>query len=1243
MKGRPSEALIEAICSSFKAAALTEAPKPLPDNAYFDFRQSYAASRAAMVAVLLGHDETPEVQTVRRLLVAMSDNAPLATARGDDVGIQCRATLELLGQKRDAARSYWRDDYPRKTPAQEFARLMRRLELNDLDGFRAEKLTVEGLTPFQDQFLDYKWLERLQNRTEADQLGQKLVGAFPDEAIKSGVGFWNGFRGTGRPDTGLDAARSASDPLALDRSLQILKVNELFGEGLALVEENVETIATNLRLALSAASLVLASDRYYPDHRARLLEAAQSLPPVQQPSFFSRYGFGTETNLGALLHRHHDLGMVAFWSLPLFEAALGTVDFSALPDELCQHLPTLMQIDLRQVLDYDRPLADALDASGVCRGVEKSNAVGLLAKARLNTGETAVSEIRAALSAEAAAYLSRVRAEGRSLMLYSTHTARVGLANFAPSIVAADAGFNVMSVAGHAWVAAADVHEKAMTKLKAEGVEVQIINTQTEDAATQSSKFVDHLGAGGALTITNDGLLSPGTRGVVPWLLRPYVLKTYAAQLALAKGAAIAISTEWPDEDGALNLDIAPVDAPPLQGTLGTRSLWLTQRCARKIRAISATRQVPYVYGELDRFGGVPVGREVLSLEEWSANPETQTSLFGWVASKVKASAHPALIGPTDTLSFEQLQSYILRAVSMVVHFQADKPEHARSDRRAADQHRIALLLPKSAMAMAMAIASIVAGSLVTLIQDDLDTQSTQARLDDFSPDLIVASASAWGKVCAGAQRFQSSPVLICDDTGARDALDDILESFAPTTTLPAFAPNQPAVVVYTSGSEGVPKAAVLAANMHSEGTGLDVLTDLGAAPRVAYVGRWDTVLLLDLMACLRGGAAVCAPPSEDTILTADLYLNWCDEVGLTYLSAPASVWRGLVAARRWTSSAPKSLRGALLWGERIPAGIVADLEVTAPNLNLHCTFGATEFSYISFGDVNSELMSKISGSPGGKLSPGVTVRPVGDLEDSVQRASAIEVSGASAMIGYWSDVRLRDAIETAPEPRSVVVHDNVILREDGQIDLLGRSDSIIKISGRRVSIISIERAAETVDGVSRAIMFQSQTESGDRLAMAVEAASEDEIALAAGIKGAIKDQVGAYAAPQNILVLPSFPQLKSGKVDRRGLQQRLFGSATGFAADQAAVVDETETFDGDPTLAALGRWARDRGYWQGRIFDPDALMPDLTSIDVMELMLLFEERFDRAIAFERHQLQDLGSWRELAQLADEKFGQGVA
>lgn len=345
------------------------------------------------------------------------------------------------------------------------------------------------------------------------------------------------------------------------------------------------------------------------------------------------------------------------------------------------------------------------------------------------------------------------------------------------------------------------------------------------------------------------------------------------------------------------------------------------------------------------------------------------------------------------------------------------------------------------------------------------------------------------------------------------------------------LTPDTPAVVLFTSGSEGEPKAVELThGNLLANIRQMESVIDLTQSDRFfnALPLFHSFGLTIGLFLPLVHGASVVLylSPLHYRVIPAAFYnLNCTLLFGTnTFLAGYARKahpydFRSL----RYVYAAAEKLQEgtSLAWMRKFGARVLEG-------------YGATECSPC----VTVNLPMRPKHGSAGEFLPGIQhrIEPVEGVGAPGEESGRLFVRGPNIMRGYLNAeanarfLALGGWYDTG---------DIVKVDEDGHLFILGRLKRFAKISGEMVSLTAVEEALASAFpqfGVkfSIAVLARSDTHKGERL---IAVTNESRLTLEE-VREAIRGRgLSNISSPREVKVLPAIPLLGTGKVNYRALE----------------------------------------------------------------------------------------------------------
>ncbi|MEW2547321.1 amino acid adenylation domain-containing protein [Streptomyces sp. NPDC047002] len=444
---------------------------------------------------------------------------------------------------------------------------------------------------------------------------------------------------------------------------------------------------------------------------------------------------------------------------------------------------------------------------------------------------------------------------------------------------------------------------------------------------------------------------------------------------------------------------------------------------------------------------------------------------------------------------------------------------------------------------------------LIAAVPAVLRTGAAFLPLDPGQPPARLARVLGQARPVAVLTTRALAGTLPADDCGTLLVLDDIddiddtddadgLAQDGPEGREPVpVRAGQPAYAVFTSGSTGEPKGAVLTRQglynrlvwtARAHGIGPEDVV-LHKTPISFDVAVWELLLPLAV-----GARVVVAEPGghQDPGYLAGLIRA----EGVTTAHFVPSMLRAYLDDARPAGSPP--LRRLLCSGEALPADLAA--RAAALGVEVHNLYGPTEATI----DVTAARHGADRDAASGPTVP--IGRPVdGTRVHVLDRAlrpvppgvpGELYLGGVQLARGYLGRPGLTAAHFVADPfsgggARLYRTGDIVRTGPDGSLEYLGRGDDQVKIRGVRVEPAEAEAALAALPGIAAAaVVPRAEGSGGTRLVgYAVPEAGAvppDPEALREALAGVLPEQL----VPTWIVVLDTLPLTSSGKVDRRAL-----------------------------------------------------------------------------------------------------------
>jgi long-chain acyl-CoA synthetase len=342
---------------------------------------------------------------------------------------------------------------------------------------------------------------------------------------------------------------------------------------------------------------------------------------------------------------------------------------------------------------------------------------------------------------------------------------------------------------------------------------------------------------------------------------------------------------------------------------------------------------------------------------------------------------------------------------------------------------------------------------------------------------------------------------------------------------LAACRAEEPAAILFTSGTSGAPKGAVLthgsvAAAAASVADALSLGPEdvvLGAAPFSHVLG-----LSTGIVATLSRGGAVAVERRFD----AERTLVRMVDTGTTILLGVPTMCIALCEAARSASELPP-IRIAHVGGAAVPVESGRAFESTF-GADLYEGYGLTEMSGIA--------TTYVAGQP---RKPGSVGKPLGSTEVRIADADERGVGevlfrGPSVVAGYWEDPA---ATAEAISPDGwLATGDLGHLDDDGYLFLVDRKQDVVIRGGYNVYPREVEEVLYAhPDVLEAAVVGVPHDALGEEVAALVVARPDAGLTVA-DVREWAKERVAAYKYPRIVVFVDALPKTPTGKILKRAI-----------------------------------------------------------------------------------------------------------
>jgi acetyl-CoA synthetase len=487
--------------------------------------------------------------------------------------------------------------------------------------------------------------------------------------------------------------------------------------------------------------------------------------------------------------------------------------------------------------------------------------------------------------------------------------------------------------------------------------------------------------------------------------------------------------------------------------------------------------------------------------------------------------------GKTQELSFEHLQERSQRlANALLAH------GIARGD-------RLAILLPQCPEALIAHLAAYRIGALALPMFTLFGPDAIEYRLNDSGAKAVVSNAAGIEKLLAIADKLTARPLLIgIEDRVASSVLgwNDLLDAASPHHTRVDTAAEDPAIIVYTSGTTGNPKGVLYAHRVllgHMPGVELphDFFPQPGDRMWTPADWAWAGGLMDVLLPSLFHGIPVVAKrlakfdPEEAFALLAR------HKVRNAFMPPTALKMMRQVAKPR--TKFGYAMRSIASGGERLGEEML-DWGRETFGLTMNEFYGQTEAN-LTVG--NCAVIMDLKPGSMGRAIPGHIVEVIDEDGNPVPPGStgsiAVKAPDPVFFLRYWNKP---EATKEKFRGEWLLTGDVGHRDADGYFWFHGRDDDVIISGGYRIGPTEIEDCLMHHPAVAMVAVIGVPDKVRGEVVKAYIVPRDGvtvDPALHADVQAFVKSRLSAHEYPRQIEFRATLPMTITGKIRRKDLR----------------------------------------------------------------------------------------------------------
>ena len=407
----------------------------------------------------------------------------------------------------------------------------------------------------------------------------------------------------------------------------------------------------------------------------------------------------------------------------------------------------------------------------------------------------------------------------------------------------------------------------------------------------------------------------------------------------------------------------------------------------------------------------------------------------------------------------------------------------------------------------------------------------------------IITQDTAWDRYRGNLGKFPTlEKVIVVGEAGDDEtSFDDCLSADGSNLQPVDTAADEPALLMYTSGSTGMPKGM-----LHGHRVLQSYIPSLSMAfnldrddPEAVFWSPADWAWVGGLLdALLIGWAFGHTVATSEHRFDPEWSFGFMARQKVTHTFLTPTALKRLAQVDQSVSQQDLALRVIISGGEQLPAAV---LNWAEDKLGVVCNefYGLTEVNHL-IGSCNALYPAR----PGsmGLAYPGHGTTIVDDKGNELVDGEVGEIvtrdDDATQFLGYWkdeaksADLRLGGWLRT----RDLALRD-----EDGYFWYRGRTDDLIKSAGYRIGPAEVEDCLARHPAIAEAAVIGSPDADRGAIVKAfvrLVAGVEGSPALTKDLQAHVKSRLAAYKYPREIEYVDNMETTTSGKLNRKRLRE---------------------------------------------------------------------------------------------------------
>ena len=448
---------------------------------------------------------------------------------------------------------------------------------------------------------------------------------------------------------------------------------------------------------------------------------------------------------------------------------------------------------------------------------------------------------------------------------------------------------------------------------------------------------------------------------------------------------------------------------------------------------------------------------------------------------------------------------------------------------------RVVVLANSDTRCFEVQFACMRLGAIFVPLNWRLSPRELLALVEDADPVLVVHD-DAYADTASELAWASGVPMLSWRVPGARTDLDELIDRSAPRAASLSPDLDAPIQILYTSGTTGRPKGALLSrANIVWQAANTAVVAALGGpgntqlnAMPLFHVGGLNA--LANPLLMLGGCVAVARRFDPDQIAS----LLGDPTRGFTHFAAVPAMYAAVVAAGGFAKADLSLVRHAMVGAGFAPPGLVDAMAAKAVALQPH--YGSTE-SGPSVTAMPAAYATRKVGTVGQPvLHTAVRVVDINGRDVEPGAVGEVWASGPSISQGYWRRDRASDPTFAGRWYRS---GDAAVVDDEGFFTIVDRYKDMYKSGGENVFPAEVEQLLIEHPAIADVAVIGVADERWGEVGHAIVVVEPGHDVTLDELEAFCHGRLARFKVPRAVVIVDELPRTATGKLQKHLLRER--------------------------------------------------------------------------------------------------------